>query len=87
MAGLRQPRGLLLSADCGRQVGTGREANALVCGDGYALPGLSATDRADLPLFDLSGFKCAESGQYNAVASCEGLTYAVEHCVERCVAL
>ena len=87
MAGSRQPRGLLLSANRGRQVGTGREANALVRRDGDALPGLSATNRAYLPLLDLSGFKCAEAGQYNAVAGCEGLTHAVEHCVERSVAL
>ena len=78
---------LLLAADGRRQVGAGCEADALVSGNGDSLTGLAATDRSNLALLHLPRFESAKAREDDAVAGCQGLADAVQHCIESGVAL
>ena len=59
---------LLLAADRGREVGTGREANALVRRHRDPLARLAPTDGPDLAFLDLAGLESAEPGEHDTVA-------------------
>ena len=69
------------------QIGARRETDTAVRRHGYPLARLTAADRPDLTLLDLSGFKGAEAGENDAIATGERFADAVEHCVKRSITL
>ena len=71
---------------CG-QIGAGRETDTAVRRNGYPLARLTATDRPDLTLLDLSSFKGAEAGENDAIATGERFADAVEYCIKCSITL